>query len=120
MVTVANPLDHFDSVLNLAIELTYSYVVGESYPPTLNELTEFFPPHFFQELSLHVVVTEQYFLLGVEDRDELIDNVADGAYDQFLPDDHALRFYLNQLNMNYLELRGDKYALKNDSIVEVW
>lgn len=113
---LANPLDYSDTFLKDAIHLTYLGSSAKNQIPTLDDISEYLPAHFRQELSLYITVTEQFDMVGVESTEELIESICDGEFDRFVPDQSSLKRYLNDMNVSYLE----KGQLRNHSVVKVW
>lgn len=116
--SIVNPLDYTDTFLREAIHLAYMGSCEKNRLPTLAEIAEYLPAHFRQQFSLHIITTEQFAIAGVEDGDELVERICDGEYDRFVPDEMALRIYLDEMNVSYLDAGGNR--VRNQCAIGVW
>jgi hypothetical protein len=112
-----NPLEMFGDVLEEALADTYIGIRVSNRPPSLEEIAEYFPPHFYQLLYLRIIIDDHYDHMGVKDELELREKIITGLYDRFIPNLQALEMYLKAMQLSYFD--RDFYLL-NNAVVEVW
>lgn len=112
-----NPLEMFGDVLDVALADTYRGLCVTNRPPSLEEIEEYLPPHFYQMVFLRIVWGDYFKEIGVEDENELREKIADGLYKRFMPNTQAIAIYTKAMQLSYFD--RDFYLL-NNAVVEVW
>jgi hypothetical protein len=116
---IMNPLDAFDNLIDEAILDTYSGLCSLR-PPTLSEVAEYFPAHFYQALYLQVMTREMFSSIGIETESELIEHITDDVYRQFMPPVTMLSVYLNRYRLSFMDWYHPETPFQNYAITEVW